>query len=144
MDLFTLGQGGAGQVHDLTPGVLANGLFWTIAIPDDAFVVYKNSAHLKLKNLPLCDAFFFGNAEGVASQVSCSVQWHAESKPQERGLGKSVPPTDQGAFLGKFADASCTATVRGGHTGFKFSSVGKLDASGFFAEFGSEKNGSFL
>lgn len=113
-------------------------------VPDGAYKADRHGAVLRLRKLPICDTFFFGNCQGVASETSCTVRWKATSKPKRRGLGKSVPPTDPGAFKGELADASCTAVVRGSQTGYSYRSLGKLDAKGFFAEFGWEANGSML
>lgn len=115
-----------------------------MAIPPKAFVVRKRWARLHLPRLPLCDSFFFGNCQGVASTVDTTVEWKATTGRIKRGLGKSVEPTDPGAFVGGLSVANCTGTVRGSQTGFDFHTVGTLDASGFFAEFGWEANGAFL
>lgn len=144
MDLFSPGAGPEGQVHDFTPGVLPNGVFWTMAIPWNAFEVNKQWARLRLRKLPLCDSFFFGNCQGVASQVSCTVKWRATTDRIARGEGAAAPPEAPGAFSGMLSDADCTATVRGKETGFGFKTVGTLDASGFYANFGEQANGSFL
>ncbi|MGI9623570.1 MAG: hypothetical protein ACR2PK_12100 [Acidimicrobiales bacterium] len=144
MDLFTPGAGAAGQVHDLTPGVLPNGVFWTSAIPVNSFHVGPNRAQLRLRRLPVCDSFFFGSGEGVSAQVSCNVKWEATTNRQDRGEGSSAAPDTPGAFTGKFSDANCTARVRGRETGFAFKPNDPLDASGFYANFGEQRNGVFL
>lgn len=143
MDLLTPGPG-ATQVHDLTPGVLPNGVFWTMAIPMNSFSVSRRRARLRLNDIPLCDSFVFGQCEGVASQVSTTVQWRATSGRVDRGEGAAADPASPGAFSGSFSDASCTANVKGNQTGFSFASSRALDASGFFAEFGEQSNGAFL
>ena len=142
MDLFDPGSGS--QVHDFTPGVLPNGLFWTIAIPDDAFRVSANKAVLDLRNTPLCDSIFFGNPQGIASEVSSKLTWRATTPPIARGQGAAVDPTSPGAFIGEFSDATCVGTVHGRQTGFNFWTDGKLDATGFYANFGRMRNGAFL
>lgn len=144
MDLFTPGPGGPEQVHDFTPGVLPNGVFWTTAIHPNSFVVRKHSAQLNLRDLPLCDTFVFGNCEGVSSSVSCWVQWKATTGRKRRGEGAAAPADSPGAFKGSLSDASCTATVSGRQTGFGFWTVDKLDASGFYANFGEQRNGIWL
>jgi hypothetical protein len=128
----------------MTPGVLPNGLFWTTAIPSDAFVIKRHWARLKLNKLPVCDNFQFGGFQSVGSEVSTSVHWKATTKRQDRGSGTAVDPADFAAFSGRFSDASCTGKVSGHQTGFGFGTHTKLDASGFFAEFGTESKGHFL
>ncbi len=115
-----------------------------MAIPDDAFWVSKHRAKLRLRDTPLCDSFVFGSCAGVASVASTTVNWWATTDRQTRGLGAGADPAAPGAFLGEFSDASCEATVSGRQTGFHFSTPSKLDASGFFAEFGTQSNGAFL
>lgn len=144
MDLFSPGAGPEGQVHDLTPGVLPNGLFWTTAIPTSAFEVGKRGARLRLRKLPLCDSFFFGSGEGVNAQASMTIKWTATTDRIARGMGTDVPPEAPGAFKGRFSDADCVATVRGRETGFGFKTESKLDASAFYANFGEQANGVFL
>jgi hypothetical protein len=131
-------------VHDFTPGVLPNRLFWTIAIPDDAFHVGRKRAVLDLHDTPLCDSIFFGNCEGIASQASTRLVWRATTEPIERGEGAGADPNMPGAFSGQLSDATCKGRVSGRHTGFHYRTPGKLDASGFYANFGHLHNGAFL
>lgn len=124
--------------------MLPNGVFWTTAIPDDSFTVGTHRAHLDLRNTPLCDSIFFGNCQGIASEVSSTVTWRAIGERVPRGLGTDVPPDTPGAFLAEFSDAYCEANVRGRQTGFNFWTNRRLDSSGFYANFGRERNGVFL
>ena len=131
-------------MHDFTPGVLTNGVFWTIAIPDDAFRVRRKRAVLDLHDTPLCDSFFFGNCQGVASQASTRLVWRATTERIERGEGLGADPNTPGAFSGQLSDATCEGKVSGRQTGFDYRTPGKLDASGFYANFGHARNGAFL
>ena len=140
--MFAPGSGA--QVHDFTPGVLPNGLFWTIAIDDNAFRVGPNKAVLDLRNTPLCDSIFFGNPQGIASEVSTKLTWRATSAPIARGSGADADPASPAAFSGELSDARCDGSVHGRQTGFNFWTNGKLDATGFYANFGRERNGVFL
>lgn len=124
--------------------MLPNGVFWTMAIPDDAFKVSRRRARLQLDHLPLSDSLFFGNSVGIASQVSMSLTWRATGGRVDRGEGGTVDPASPGAFKGRFSDATCAGKVDGAQTGFSFETKGKLDASGFFAEFGTQSNGVYL
>lgn len=89
------------------------------------------------------DTFVFANNVSVAGEISMDVTWDADGPPVRRGFGTDVPPDDFGAFLGDFADASCTGTAQGNETGFSFES-GPLTAENFFAEMGLQRNGVFL
>lgn len=132
-------------MHDFNPGIFPNGLFWTMSIPNDAFRVWRNGsrARLNVANLPMPDTFQFANNVSVAAQISVDVTWRATSDRVRRGFGDAVPPDDFGAFLGDFAEASCTGRASGAETGFSFR-TGTLSEDGFFAELGPERNGSFL
>jgi hypothetical protein len=133
------------QVHDLSAGILPNRLFWTAQIPSHAFKVSSDGhvARLRLRELPLVDTFVFGGPLAIAAQVNIDLRWQAISAPIERGKGAAVEPTSPAAFIGHFAEASCTGKVTGFETGFSFK-TGELTAADFFAELGSERNGVFL
>jgi hypothetical protein len=141
----SLGSGPQGQVHDLSPGTLPNGLFWTMQLPQDAFEVHRDGrvARLRLRVLPLVDTFVFGGSLAIAAQVNIDVLWRATSDPVERGKGAAVDPKSPAAFTGHFAEASCSGRVSGVETGFSFK-TGELTADAFFAEMGRERNGVFL
>jgi hypothetical protein len=141
----SLGSGPQGQVHDLSPGTLPNGLFWTMELPQDAFDVHRDDrvARLRLRALPLVDTFVFGGSLAIAAQVDIDVRWRATSDPITRGKGADVDPTSPAAFIGHFAEASCSGRVSGVETGFSFK-TGEITADAFFAEMGLERNGVFL
>jgi hypothetical protein len=138
--LFVPGQGAAGQIHDFNPGILPNGLFWTMSIPRNSLTVSHQGEHaqLRLRHLPIPDTFFYANNVSVAAEIDVDLSWSAIAAPVPRGFG-----SDWAAFAGEFADASCEGTAAGRETGFAFQS-GRMDASAFFAELGFEKNGVFF
>ena len=139
--------GSGSQVHDLQPGTLPNGLFWTAQIPDNAFHVSPDDqvASLTLRAQPLVDTFQFPGSLGIsaAAQVNIDVLWRATSDPITRGKGTDVDPTSPAAFIGHFAEASCIGRVSGVETGFSFK-TGELTSAESFAELGPERNGVFL
>ena len=132
-------------MHDFNPGILQSGLFWTMQIPDGSFTVNSDGsrARLRVADLPIPDTFFFSNNVSVAAEIDVDVRWRANSAPVTRGFGDTVPSDDFGAFLDEFSDAAARGTGGGRETGFSFT-TGGLDASGFFAELGYERNGVFL
>ena len=93
--------------------------------------------------MPLVDTIEIGAPIGLSSIVDLDIAWRATEAPQARGSGSAVDPTDPAAFSGQFAAATCRGTARAKRTGFSFNSL-DLDATGFFAEIGTEQNGSFL
>lgn len=132
-------------MHDFNPGILPNGLFWTMSIPNDAFRVRRGGreARLRVRDIPVPDTFTFANNVSVAAQISADVRWRATSRRVRRGFGNTVPENDFGAFEGHFAEARCTGRASGAETGFSFK-TDMLTEDGFFAELGPERNGSFL
>jgi hypothetical protein len=143
VDLFDPGSGS--QVHDLNAGILPNGLFWTAQLPSDAFQVSPDGqvASLALRAQPLVDNFTLFGPLAIAAQVDIDLLWQATGAPIDRGQGAEADPTSPAAFIGHFAEARCTGTVRGFETGFSFT-AGELTSADFFAELGPERNGVFL
>ena len=129
----------------MQPGVHPNGLFWTTEIPWNS--VYVNSdqtrARLILRDFPLVDTIEFGALTAVNGAADIRVDWYATGPHESRGLGNTVPATDPGAFTGSFAEARCTGRATGKRTGFAFR-TDLMDAKGFYAQLGDEKNGVFL
>jgi hypothetical protein len=143
MDLFDPDSGN--QEHDMMPGILPNGLFWTMQIPRDSFVTYGGGqeARLVLRNLPLVETFQIFGPLAIPAQLDVDVRWQATGEFVERGEGAAADPTSPGAFKGNFAEAECTGWAHGIETGFSFD-TGKLTATDFYAQLGEEQNGSFL
>lgn len=137
-------MGAAGQLHDMTPGILPSGAFWITQIPMKAFQVNKDRtfAHLKLKRLPLTDTFQFERAEAVSCQVNVNIRWRSSSPRVDRGDGPGADPESPGAFAGRFRDARATGRVRAAETGFGFES-GQLTSDAFYANMGDMVNGVF-
>lgn len=102
-----------------------------------------NKAHLKFKDLPLMDSFEFQGPNTVPATASIDLTWTSTSGRKKRGFGTDVPPDDQGAFLAHFADARCEGTISGHRMGFGWE-TGPLDATGFYASMGHERNGVWL
>lgn len=132
-------------MHDFNPGILPNGLFWTMAIPSSGFSVARGGrqARLTVENIPIPDTFQFANNASIAAEISVDVHWNATSAKTRRGFGSDVPAEDPGAFLGDFCDASSHGYASGAETGFQFE-TNRMTADGFFAELGSQRNGVFL
>jgi len=67
MDLYTGPVGSANllqQIHDYSPGISANGLFWLISAPHDAVQVRLGSgtASVQMIDVPVLDAHDIANA----------------------------------------------------------------------------------
>jgi hypothetical protein len=145
VDLFESGPGSP-QVHDYNGGIPLNGLFWTVAIPREAFKVSRKarSARLELKGACTIDSFVFAGVNSTPATVDLSVRWEATGPPDMLGSGTGVPPTDPAAFLGTFRPARATGTFAGVELGFGFKTRREATSDLGFAEVGFERNGVFL
>ncbi len=132
-------------MHDYNPGILLNGLFWTMALPADSFYVSNdgNEASLHLDALPMPNTFQYSNNVSVSGVIGCDVHWNAVGNRVRRGFGRTVPADHPGAFQGRFSEATCTGTAHAAHTGFSFESD-VMDATGFWAQMGLQRNGEFI
>ena len=138
------------QIHDLNPGIKADGLFWTIDIPDEDIQVNlgKGVASMQATNVPIDDygnigmALFGGGPTPIPGVVSFTVKW---SGVKERvNIQNNNPPASGGGFAGEFvrnaAQMEWTATVGD----LMFVSDPLATSSSSFAEIGHERNGSFF
>ena len=142
MDLFEPSSGS--QVHDFNGGILVSGLFWTL--PADGLWVSEDGrqAVLDIGDVGVIDSFQILSGTGTPATVSVHAEWTAVGPQVQRGKGGAVPPTDPGAFLGRFAVAESTAKFAGSEFGFSFHSNPGVSTAQTFAEMGRERNGSFL
>src|SRR5438128_3457557 len=96
------------QIHDLNPGIKPDGLFWTIAIPDEAIEVNLGSgfASMEATNVPIDDYGAIANAlfpspkfVPIPGKVSFTVEWSGVSERVNiRNLNR---PSDGGGFAGQ-------------------------------------------
>jgi len=144
VDLFEPGSGS--QVHDINGGTLPSGLFWTLAVDDDALQVSddRRRAVLHVEDLPTLETFRFFGPDTTPAALSFHIEWRATDRFVERGKGAEVAPTDPAAFLGRFAVARSTAEFEVDELGFRFETNGDAGTDQGFAELGSERNGVFL
>jgi hypothetical protein len=144
VDLFEPGSGS--QVHDFNGGIPVSGLFWTVPVDEDAIRVTRDARRLVLKaeDVPVIDSFSFGGANQVPAVVSFRVEWRATGPPQQRGKGTTVPPDNEGAFLGDIAVARSTASFDAAEFGFAFTSDPGVSTDRGYAQIGRIRNGSFL
>ena len=138
------------QIHDLNPGIKADGLFWTIAIPDEGIEVYlgKGVASMEATHVPINDYGDFGNAlfgggpAPIPGVVSFTVEWSGVNERVK--VQNTNPPASGGGFAGEFirnaARMEWTATVGD----LTFVSDPLETSSSLFAEIGHERNGRFF
>jgi hypothetical protein len=140
VDVFEPGPG-APILHDLNPGILPSGLFWTIEIPKKSIQINlgKGRASMKVDDVPILDDVY-GNPPPTPGSVSFTVVW---SDVDERLKIRNDDPV-YGGFAGIFirntAQMEWTATVGD----FTFVSAPLATSSSLFAEIGHERNGIFF
>ena len=131
---------GAPILHDLNPGILPSGLFWSIEIPEESIQVNlgKGRASMEADDVPILDDIY-GNPPPTPGSVSFTVVW---SDVDERLKIRNDDPV-YGGFAGTFirntAQMEWTATVGD----FTFVSAPLETSSSVFAEIGHERNGIF-
>jgi len=138
------------QIHDLNPGIKPDGLFWTIAIPDEGIEVHlgEGFASMEATNVPIDDygnignALFGGGPAPIPGVVSFTVEWSGVNERIK--LRNNNSPASGGGFAGEFirhaAQMEWTATVGD----LMFVSDPLATSSSVFAEIGHERNRTFF
>src|SRR5712692_7251604 len=142
MDLFN-GPVGSNQVHDYSPGIRPNGLFWTQPIEQDSVKVHlgDGAASMRVTNLAEEDAHDLHNAltggPTVPSTVSFDMTW--------TGQRPLMDVTDSAhGFTGSFMFSKVTVDWSAQEAGFSFVSDPADTTSTVAAVMGRERNGLFF
>jgi hypothetical protein len=138
------------QVHDFSPGIAANGLFWIVQIPDDAVTVTKDGVTISLTNVAVVDQLTFPNPGGVNlgnSGAPATVSFNITYT--KSGMARHVRPTSRDPlspfnWAGEMSDATNSGTFSLAYTDGSFSAQGSFSSQGNFGEIGKERNGSFV
>ena len=133
------------QLHDVTPGILPSGLFWTAQLPDDSFSVSKDGtrAYLRAHGICLGDTFRFLSKYDAPCVLDIDAGWHATGKAVPRGNGSKVAFDDPTSFEGNIAPAKAWAHTRLWEMGYE--AEGKAHSNkGGWAQLGYVKNGKWL
>jgi hypothetical protein len=147
---------GLQQVHDFSPGIASNGLFWIVQVPDDAVKITEDTLTISLKNVSVVDQFRFpggaGNnlgAAGVPATVSFDITYTKSGTPRHVAP-RSHDPLSPFAWAGEMWRATNSGTFTVAYNDASFSAQGSFssdtsnpDTSGF-GEMGTERNGSFV
>ncbi len=142
MDLFN-GPVGSNQVHDFSPGIAPNGVFWTQAIEQDSVSVHlgDGAASLRATHLPEKDAHTLLNAltggATVPSTVSFDMTWTGKRPLME------VTDAVHG-FTGSFMFSTVTVAWSAQQAGFSFVSDPADTTRTVAAVMGRERNGVFF
>jgi hypothetical protein len=137
-------QGLVTQIHDYNPGVSAQGVFWTIAVPDAIVLVNPGAgrATFSVSNVSIADYGNVVNAltgrSGVPALVSFEVQWR-------KVLSRINIRNDEIGFAGLYVHNTAILKWSSSQAGFAF------DANPFdsavnpgFALVGKTRNGAFF
>lgn len=137
-------------MHDFSPGIGGNGLFWLVQVPDDAVKITEDTLTISLKDVSVVDQFSFpygaGNNLGIAG-VPATVSF--EITYTKSGTPRHVRPTSSDPFspfnwAGEMWDAKNSGTFKLSYNDGSFSAQGSFSSEGNFGEMGTERNGSFV
>jgi hypothetical protein len=132
------------QVHDFNPGLLPNGVFWTVRLPDDnpLLVDFDTGEATVIADLDLGDYTKLPNSlalgAGVPAGLTFELRW---SGPVSREA--AVRDADHG-FRGTFKENTATLTWSASRAGFSFVSDAANTSKSVFAQLGRESNGLFF
>jgi hypothetical protein len=140
VDVFEPGSG-APILHDLNPGILPSGLFWTIEIPGAGIHVNlgHGSASMQADDVPIFDDIY-GDPPPTPGSVSFTVVWSGVDERLKIHNDDPVYGGFAGTFIRNTAQMEWTATVGD----FTFVSAPLATSSSSFAEIGHERNGIFF
>jgi hypothetical protein len=135
---------GTNQIHDYEPGIAPNGVFWTIAVPDDSVDVKPGAgrARFAMKDFAIRDYHEFVNSllpDGPwePATVSFDVRWH---DIQSR-YNTSQPSW---GYAGEFVVTKASIEWSSEQEGFSFQSDPASTSVTDYAIVGHERNGVFF
>jgi len=157
LDIYTGPVGQANltqQIHDYSPPIAANGLFWTIPIEPDSLRIELDDgrASLRIADLPIPDfhdlANNLTNGHGLSSSsippivpvpatVSFDVEWSGV-------ISRAKVVNDTQNFSGDFIKTGSTIKWSSEQNGFFFDSEDPNPARNIGAVIGREGNGVFF
>jgi hypothetical protein len=144
-----LDQSGTQQVHDNEPGIMPNGVFWTIPVPSSAVEMRlgEGTARFHMTNLAITDFHDFANSIGsvnppiptVPVTVTFDVRWQA-TKP----LAQVRDAVNR--FVGEFMHSQATIawSVEEPAQHFRFQSDPASTSTTVGGVLGRERNGKFF
>ena len=142
------------QIHDYSPGIAANGLFWVIPSPRDSMEIdfEEGAARLRLRDVPVTDAHDLYNnlttGQGypplgvppvapVPARVSFDIEWS--------GITESAKVVNVlQNFRGHFVKTGATIDWSAESAAFAFQSENPNPARNAYAVIGHEQSGVFF
>ena len=141
------------QLHDFSPYLLPNGLFWTVKVPNSALTIHADgSLTLHLVNVPVVDELTFppppqavpgiSPIQLIPAKLSLDITYLKGRNPR-RVRRTSSDPLSPFAWAGMMWDSTNSGTFSVSYDDGSFSASGSFDSSGNFGEMGTERNGIF-
>ncbi len=141
------------QLHDFSPWILPNGLFWLVKVPDSAVQITHDTLTIHVADIPTVDALTFPPppqaVPGISpialapATVSFDVTYTKTGTPPRRIVPVSADPVSPLNWAGEMWDATNSGTFSVSYNDGSFSASGSFDSSGNFGEMGLESNGIF-
>jgi len=157
MDIYTGPVGSANlpqQIHDYSPGISSNGLFWLVSAPHDAVQIDLGSgtASVQMTDVPVLDAHDIANAltggkgltnppippiPAVPATVSFDIEW-------SNVLERAKVTNDMEAFTGQFLKTEATIRWSSNEAEFSFVSEAPDPDRNIYSVIGQIRNGVFF
>lgn len=157
MDIYTGPVGQASvttQVHDYSPGITSNGLFWVIPVARDSVAIDLDNAtaSLKLDNVPVMDAHDIANSltggQGLANPpippiapvpatVSFDIEWSGM-------IAEAKIVNEAENFRGRYVQTGATISWSASQAGFDFISEPVDPSRNIYSVLCHEQNGLFF
>jgi hypothetical protein len=136
-------------VHDFSPGILPDGLFWMIRVPDSALQVRRDSVTIRVKNAPEIDTFTFYDplppSGNPAVGVTTFEQTYTRSGALRHIRPTSIDPSSPFNWAGEMWPAIGSVKFSVSYLDGSWSARGSgTFASTDFGELGMERNGVFV
>jgi hypothetical protein len=106
-----VGQDGSDQIHDYEPGIMPNGLFWTVPITPDAIEsnLGTGTARFHMTNMAIPDFHDFANSIGSTKQPIPTTPASATFDVRWQASKQVIPLRDAASgYAGEFMDSQAT------------------------------------
>ena len=142
------------QLHDFSPYLLPNGLFWTVQVPNSALTINADgSITLHLVDVPVVHAFTFpppaqavpgiSPVKLIPATLSRDITYLKGDNPH-RVRPTSHDPLSPFNWAGMMWDSTNSGTFSLSYDDGSFSATGSFASNGNFGQMGFERNGVFV
>ena len=140
-------------MHDFSPWILPNGLFWIVKVDDSAVQITGDTLTIHVVDVPVVDAFTFppppqavpgiSPIQLIPAKVSFDIIYKKAGNPRQVQPA-SHDPLSPFHWAGTMWDATNSGTFSLTYNDGSFSASGSFDSGTNFGEMGTERNGSFV